>query len=247
MAAYVLAMAWILDVRITHAQTWQCHERCVKCHLFDYSMEWHCIECEEGYELWVDGCFDPCGQRQFRNGYVCEQCTHNCESCSGPLAHECLQCSDGYTMDQRGLCVRTCFPGYYSPPDGAQCQQCDAYCLTCVSGARTSCTSCSEGYRLRVMENRTMSGECMLDCPDGFFRDASDDLRCIQCPEFCSECWSTYNCTRCFNGSNLFRGVCYNYANAALEDAMDFEAYLSSGAGRQWDESDAPTWDETMR
>merc|ERR1719197_912367 len=62
-------------VRVATAQGIQkCHKQCAKCHLFDYNMEWHCVECKPGYTLWVDGCFEPCPRMYFRYGYDCLHC-----------------------------------------------------------------------------------------------------------------------------------------------------------------------------
>lgn len=81
--------------------------------------------------------------------------------------------------------------------DGLSCDECDAYCRECMSGSRIGCTSCYSGYTLRVLDTRTNSGECMQDCAKGFFRDAPNDLRCIQCGRYCLDCNSLYNCFEC--------------------------------------------------
>eukprot|EP00435_Cladocopium_sp_Y103_P027797 s1155_g6.t2 len=64
------------------------------------------LECNPGFDLWVDGCFLPCPIGEYRYGYTCEKCYANCNVCVGGLAHECQVCADGYTFDFRGLCVR---------------------------------------------------------------------------------------------------------------------------------------------
>mmetsp|Transcript_21272 Transcript_21272/g.46961 ORF Transcript_21272/g.46961 Transcript_21272/m.46961 type:complete len:259 (-) Transcript_21272:61-837(-) len=228
------------------AQTQQCHERCTKCHLFDHSDQWHCLECEQGYDLWVDGCIQPCPPRQYRYGYNCENCTENCLQCVGPLRFECTLCVPGYRLDPRGLCVRQCEEGYYSTPDGEQCGLCNDYCKTCVSSHSISCTSCFQGYTLRVLSPRTSSGECMFRCPVGFYRDAPDDLRCIQCAKHCNNCSDHYTCFGCEEGTALYRGICYPNASGSLAELINFDTYLASGSGIQWNEAEKPTWEMLM-
>merc|ERR1712014_118114 len=98
-----------------------CHERCSKCHLFDYNMEWHCTECDPGYELWVDGCFLPCPEGQYRYGYKCENCPQYCKRCVGGMKHECRECQDGFLLDFRGVCMRKCPEGEFTNLNGYDC------------------------------------------------------------------------------------------------------------------------------
>ena len=50
----------LLGLQATWAQVEMCHPECKTCHLFDHDLSWHCLECNPGYDLWVDGCFLPC-------------------------------------------------------------------------------------------------------------------------------------------------------------------------------------------
>ncbi|CAE8661377.1 unnamed protein product, partial [Polarella glacialis] len=205
------------------AQVQQCHAKCKVCHLFDYDMTWHCIECQKGYELWVDGCFLPCPTRQYRYGYNCESCYRNCDQCVGTMAHECQVCSRGYKFDFRGLCMVECTPGKYPSVDGQVCNTCDSYCKTCIAGSRISCSFCYEGYTLRILDFNTNTGECMQDCKKGFFRDAPNDLRCIQCSSYCIDCNSLYDCFECEPGATLFRGICYLIPTSMVDQGIDFD------------------------
>lgn len=225
------------------AQVYKCHPMCKRCHLFDYNLEWHCVECEAGYTLWVDGCFEPCPSGQYRYGYNCVNCTVNCEECYGSLRHECLRCMPDYQLDFRGVCVKVCANGSYPLPSGEDCAPCNSYCKRCVQGYPTSCTACHDGSTLRVLEPNTQSGECNLNCPVGFFRDSPDDPRCVQCAEFCDVCESADNCFECKPGCTLYRGICYSTQNAAVQEGINYEQYLQSGAGIDWDPSVAPDWD----
>lgn len=229
------------------SQIQKCHSKCTKCHLFDYNMEWHCLECEEGYELWVDDCALPCRAGQYRYGYNCVACTRNCLECVGPLQHECVSCKPGYVLDFRGVCVRACLNGTFPGIDGESCLPCNPYCKTCIAGSEISCTDCYDDYDLRILEPRTKSGQCMWLCPSGgFYRDAPTDLRCLSCSESCIKCKSADWCEECDGGFNLYRGYCYTNVTFSEREAVNFANFLESGAGIQWDESTAPSWELLM-
>jgi len=224
------------------AQIYKCHQQCKTCHLFDYDQSWHCVECNDGYELWVDGCFLPCALGEYRYGYNCKPCTDHCNHCVGGMRHECTECASNYEFDMRSVCVRSCDAGYYPLLDSSGCGECNAYCKTCLSEYRISCTSCFDGYYLRILDENTSSGECMLDCNTGFFRDATNDLRCIQCSEYCLACDSLENCSSCEDGTSLYRGLCYVVPDYDTESTIDFMTYMNSGAGLTVDLDDGPPW-----
>lgn len=231
-----------LGLRGVEAQIQKCHEKCSKCHLFDYNKEWHCVECMPGYTLWVDGCFLPCPVTQFRYGYECMNCGMHCDECVGPLDQECTKCSAGYHLSWRGTCVRDCSRGSFPLADGSGCGTCNPYCRRCVAEFMISCTQCFQGYDLRIREPKTQSGECMQSCAAPFFRDSADDLRCIQCSQYCLSCNTLYNCTKCEDFCTLHNGICYATANVAVNEGINFDKYLLSGAGKQYDDASAPDW-----
>ena len=43
-------------------------------------------------------------------------------------------------------------------------------------------------------------------------------------------------------GATLFRGICYLDPTGTVDQTVDLQTYLSSGAGATWDENDAPSW-----
>jgi len=236
------------------AQVYKCHEACSKCHLFDYDQSWHCTECKPGFELWVDGCFEPCHTGQYRYGYECHPCTYNCDECVGTMRHECTKCSPGYEFDMRHVCVkqypsddstpRTVF-GWYPSLDGRSCGECDAYCESCIAPYRISCKSCFPGYTLRIHEDNTSTGECLANCDEGWYREASNDNRCIQCAEYCLECEKIDTCLRCWDNATLYRGLCYSQPSFALETAIDFDVYMSSGATPvNFSDPNKPHWED---
>lgn len=56
------------------------------------------------------------------------------------------------------------------------------------------------------------------------------------------DCNSLYNCFECQAGATLFRGICYLDPTGTVDQTVDLQTYLSSGAGATWDSEDAPSW-----
>jgi hypothetical protein len=177
-----------------------CVEDCISCARIDWLKEikWMCLACRDGTELWLNGCYEPCPAQQYRNGPNCEPCGANCDFCTGPLPHECLQCSEGFEFDFRMLCAAVCPQGQY--PAGAlmdNCEDCDSSCRNCIASWKSSCTECTDKeYALKVLDERTGSGECLKRCDPGYFRESPGDLRCIQCQHHCMKCLDRYECDR---------------------------------------------------
>lgn len=86
----------------------------------------------------------------------------------------------------------------------------------------------------------------MQNCPKGFFRDAPNDLRCIQCAQYCADCEGLETCFECEPVASLYRGQCYLIPTTAADTGVDFETFLASGYGIAWDEADAASWDILM-
>lgn len=60
--------------------------------------------------------------------------------------------------------------------------------MDCSDLSRTGCVSCEEG---KVLFN----GECLQECPYGFYLE---DKNCLPCPFPCAACISSTYCTDCF-------------------------------------------------
>ncbi|XP_045849209.1 extracellular matrix organizing protein FRAS1 isoform X2 [Meles meles] len=90
---------------------------------------------------------------------ICRECDWSCNACSGPLRTDCLQCMDGYVL-QDGACVEQCSPSFYR--DGGLCESCGNHCLQCQSPHE--CTHCEEPYLLS-------EAQCVQECGKGYFAD----------------------------------------------------------------------------
>jgi len=80
-------------------------------------------------------------------------------------------------------------------------------------------TGCQAGFFL--LRNR-----CVNQCPSGFFLDV-ERSSCFKCHYACRECDSAFNCTSCFNDSELHRnGRCY--AKELVEEVVQLERWYTT-------------------
>ena len=85
-------------------------------------------------------CCCTCHCRYFiKNGWQCEHCNLNCETCYGPSRDHCKSCHSGWYL-HASQCVTLCPEGFYNSDQLRSCQPCPGECWTCDS--EISCTSC---------------------------------------------------------------------------------------------------------
>lgn len=175
-----------------------------------------CIKCPEGCTL----CTSPenctgCQSRFWsRVGTKCERCTVN----------RCTACRD----DQPDFC--TGFQStYYNSADGLECLPCSTGCSGCSGPSPTDCNACDydngyfgiAGYNCKYLRetcvivddfpNEWNSNAYCLMCKVGYFLMIYSDVYdvvCEQCPEGCSGCISSSECTVCQSGYFLTLGRC---------------------------------------
>ncbi|XP_023559071.1 extracellular matrix protein FRAS1 [Octodon degus] len=87
------------------------------------------------------------------------ECDWSCNVCSGPLRTDCLQCMDGYVL-QDGACEERCSLSFYH--DAGLCKSCDNHCLQCQGPYQ--CTHCEEPFLL-------FEAQCVQECGKGYFAD----------------------------------------------------------------------------
>merc|ERR1719456_2080127 len=104
---------------------------------------------------------------------------------------QCLECPEGQTLWLNG-----CYPpcGASEFRNGPACEPCGRNCDVCTGPEPHECMH--QEYTLRVLDERTGSGECLRNCDMGYFRESPGDLRCIQCHLNCNRCVDRYECER---------------------------------------------------
>ncbi|XP_058403319.1 extracellular matrix organizing protein FRAS1 isoform X7 [Diceros bicornis minor] len=126
---------------------------------------------------------------------TCKECDWSCNACSGPLRTDCLQCMDGYVL-QDGACVEQCSPSFYR--DLGLCKSCDSHCLQCQGPHE--CTRCEGPFLL-------LEAQCVQECGKGYFADHAN-RKCTACPRACLQCSHRDWCHLCDHGFFLKNGLC---------------------------------------
>ncbi|EFO64538.1 High cysteine membrane protein VSP-like [Giardia lamblia P15] len=201
--------------------------KCVKCTVENCAEcnESKCSKCRYGYTLSDNRCAET----------KCKD--PNCDACEN--RNVCTKCSNNYSLDQNGLCVKDCLSsaGYYKATVGdvSRCVACTlGGCAVCESADR--CTTCRDGFYLESQErckpcssacatcSGPEAGDC-TSCPAGKRLQYSDDSKgsCVsQCVKdgSCAECGLTIDgtsyCSQCVKSTEYPRnGVCASTGSRA--------------------------------
>ncbi|XP_035245707.1 extracellular matrix protein FRAS1-like isoform X1 [Anguilla anguilla] len=172
----------------------KCHWSCESC---SDEEPFSCTSCPVPLFLSLGGlCVSQCLIGHYPNEKrVCQECDWRCSSCRGPLRTDCLQCMEGYVL-QDGACNHGCSVGYYQ--DGEQCLSCDAHCVVCEGPGL--CLTCERPLVL-------FQGLCVQECGRRFFLDTPRH-QCTACPPDCVACDDPENCTTCRQNTFLKDGLC---------------------------------------
>ncbi|KAF7205299.1 extracellular matrix organizing protein FRAS1 isoform X2 [Nothobranchius furzeri] len=171
-----------------------CDSQCLTCHAAAV-----CTTCRDPARVLLFGeCqYDSCAHQYYLNTTTrtCRECDWSCNACKGPQRTDCLQCMEGYLL-QDGVCTQRCSPGSYQ--DGDRCISCDDHCLTCQGPGR--CLECRPPYA-------TLRGQCVLQCGRSYFLDVSSN-DCKSCSSDCVLCDEVGRCKACRNPTYLMEGYC---------------------------------------
>ncbi|KAM9742832.1 extracellular matrix organizing protein FRAS1 isoform 2-T2 [Menidia menidia] len=158
-----------------------------------------CTSCRDPAKVLMFGeCqYDSCAHQYYLNTTTrtCRECVWSCNTCKGPLRTDCLQCMEGYVL-QDGECTQGCIQGSYQ--DGDRCFGCDDHCLECRGPGQ--CLKCQSPYA-------TLQGQCVLECGRNHFLDASSNV-CMSCSSDCMLCDGVRHCKACVYGTYLMEGYC---------------------------------------
>ena len=173
-------------------------EECVSCastHPFFVSATNSCVADCKPLGMYADG------------SSSCAACDVACGTCSGPLASECLSCTNAATpFVSSGECVAECGNGTFVELSGASaaCVPCHASCAECSGPSSTSCTSCPA-----TATPYYDAGACVASCPAGRVAEGSS---CVACDASCASCTdaSATGCASCPAGGvhNASTGRC---------------------------------------
>uniref|UniRef100_A0A672YI55 VWFC domain-containing protein n=1 Tax=Sphaeramia orbicularis TaxID=375764 RepID=A0A672YI55_9TELE len=174
--------------RICHA----CDSQCLTC-----DMAGVCTSCRDPAKVLLFGeCqYDSCAHQYYLNTTTraCRECDWSCNACKGPLRTDCLQCMDGYVL-QDGVCTQGCSPGFYK--DGDRCLGCDEHCVQCLGPGQ--CQRCHAPYA-------TLQGQCVLECGRNHFLEEASQ---VSCSSDCVLCDGIGSCSACRDQTYLIEGYC---------------------------------------
>ncbi|XP_066568203.1 extracellular matrix organizing protein FRAS1 isoform X2 [Amia ocellicauda] len=172
----------------------ECDRQCLTC-----EMAGVCTSCRDPAKVLLFGeCqYESCAHQYYLNitTRTCKECDWTCNACKGPLHTDCLQCMDGYVL-QDGACVQQCSSGFYRA--GETCQRCDDYCKECEG--INQCRKCEKPYAV-------LEGQCVRECGKQHFLDKSIQ-KCTDCSSDCLQCENAHQCRLCNKSSYLRNGLC---------------------------------------
>ncbi|XP_060542993.1 extracellular matrix organizing protein FRAS1 [Pantherophis guttatus] len=172
-----------------------CSDSCLSC-----DSRSHCTSCKDPSKVLLFGeCqYDKCPSQYFLDvsTRTCKECDWSCNVCHGPNRTDCLQCMEGYFL-QQGACVEHCLPAFFR--ESETCQRCvDDHCLQC-DGPR-KCVRCQAPFLL-------LDSQCVLSCGKRYYGDHGGQI-CLACPEGCLECDGSTRCRVCNSTTFLQKGLC---------------------------------------
>lgn len=144
----------------------------------------HCVvECEDGY--YKDAANSICKSKSLLR----VECQSPCKDCKGP--GKCYSCSSPDEVVHEYVCKPYC-PSDHKDVSGVCLStikvtlECHDDCATCDDLSKSGCTSCRDGKHLH-------NGQCLAQCPFGFYPDSSV---CLPCPYSCANCTAS-TCFEC--------------------------------------------------
>ncbi|XP_042534078.1 extracellular matrix organizing protein FRAS1 [Dipodomys spectabilis] len=158
-----------------------------------------CTSCRDPSKvlLFGDCQYESCAPQYYLDvsTNTCRECDWSCNACSGPLRTDCLQCMDGYVL-QDGICMERCSPSFYKDSD--LCKNCDNHCLQCQG--LHECTHCEGPFLL-------LEAQCVQECGKGYYADHAKH-KCTACPRGCLQCSNRDRCHLCDHAFLLKNGIC---------------------------------------
>ncbi|XP_031426498.1 extracellular matrix protein FRAS1 [Clupea harengus] len=171
-----------------------CDSQCLTC-----EMAGVCTSCRDSAKVLLFGeCqYESCAHQYYLNSSTrtCRECDWSCNACRGPLHTDCLQCMEGYVL-QDGVCAPGCSDGFYQ--DGERCLSCDDQCAKCQGPDQ--CQRCQPPYA-------SLQGQCVRECGTRHYRNSALQ-QCAACSSGCLQCEGESWCSVCEENFFLKDGLC---------------------------------------
>ncbi|XP_048099370.1 extracellular matrix protein FRAS1 [Alosa alosa] len=171
-----------------------CDSQCLTCETAGV-----CTSCRDPAKVLLFGeCqYESCAHQYYLNTTTrtCRECDWSCNACRGPLHTDCLQCMEGYVL-QDGVCAQGCSAGFYQ--DGERCLGCDDRCEKCQGPGQ--CQRCQSPYA-------SLQGQCVRECGSRHYLDSALQ-QCAACSAGCVRCEGESWCSVCEENLFLKDGLC---------------------------------------
>jgi hypothetical protein len=156
-----------------------------------------CLFCLQGFIYYQGNCIFSCPSATYGNQGTCSQCPSNCLSCTD--SSTCTTCAGGFKVSNSQGCIPYCLnTTILSNSTTKNCNvTCYSGCSNCYGPDSNQCLSCSTGF--------LQNGQC-TSCST-----VTAAGLCLICPDQCSTCVSSTNCTTCNAGSFNYNGTCARF------------------------------------
>lgn len=166
-----------------------------------------CEECLSNYFILKNKCIKECPQSTFKTTFGCDDCSPFCKSCEAE--NNCNLCMPTYYLKD-GHCTNFCGDGHLLDNDSQKCIPCST--LNCKVCNNKLCELCNEGFFF--FEN-----ECVLQCPEGYFKN---DNKCEKCSYGCLICSNFESCIKCEDNLIKFTEKCVASCPTGTTRVNDF-------------------------
>ena len=182
----------------------------VKCNNNFFLSGHFCFPCETGCKVCTDSLCLECSENYFLSSGYCQNCEIGCLYCNSTLCFECLpgfymsdevkcnECSENCEVCSGSSKCEACYQGFYLKSD-LLCGQCPGDCKKCT---KTLCLECNEGFFINSLSNCELCTKEFCICESGFYYSLTEE-NCISCSFECETCSNSTLCQSCVSGFYL--------------------------------------------
>lgn len=179
---------------------------------------------------------DACANGYYKEGSLCLVCNAACKTCEGGSSSHCVECANGYVLDDAGVCTdkdecaldpQLCKQGTYcvNTPGSHSCNACDRSCQGGCSGPGASkCAECANGFTLSQDGFCEDNDECLLgesSCAAGTYcKNTPGSYKCAACHASCAlDCTGPgpSGCLKCKPGYFKENDTCVDFDECLLD------------------------------
>lgn len=141
-------------------------------------------------------------------GVVCQPCSSECLSCTGPSNTDCQSCGDSFVSSASDGPITQCLTSCTEAIDPTTCSGCHEQCIGCRGPSNQLCVECRYNS-VSLDGTRT----CVPQCGNGEYlarvSQSSSEHECRVCHNQCLNCTGPENteCLQCRRANSTMNGV----------------------------------------